>query len=295
MRAGKPNAIGTIRISGPGLCSVEVSSKGVERVAAFLDSLARLLDSKGIPVQATDEGVTIKRAGDAITFSLKEKTRRQKHEPTIQELEAEAKRERRRQQHWAGTRHGIDLGSIFDRSYPEFDTIHTGAFVFEIEGYDPGIRRSWADGKTQTVETLVNSIVDGVETILVFRRAERQRREEQERKWNELCRRRDLAKRRIERERQRLGYWRKIARTQREIDVLRRWLTQSLIEAGPPAAPNVCRMIDWTKMRLAALEQSVAVNAVDRILANGNLFPEVDDLIDPLGAPPREPQYYWQM
>ncbi|HEY4940648.1 MAG TPA: hypothetical protein VII56_04420 [Rhizomicrobium sp.] len=217
LRKAKPDAASTVRTSGAGLCQVEVAAASVERVIAFLDNFARVLETKSLLIQASDTGIAIPRGSDSVVFNLKEKTRRQKHEPTAAELEAEAKRERKRQQYWSGASRDLDYNSIFGCTYPDFDTVPTGALVFEIEGYNRGMRHSWADGKTQTVETLLDSIVAGIDAILTLRRVEREQREERERQWNELRRRRDLARRRKEREQQRLAYWRKIARTQREI------------------------------------------------------------------------------
>ena len=117
LRKAKPDAIGTVRTSGAGLCHVEVSAASVDRVATFLDGVARVLESRDLFIQATDLGVAIPRGRDSVTFNLKEKTRRQKHEPTAEELEAEAKRERRKQQYWAGTRRDVDTSSIFERAY----------------------------------------------------------------------------------------------------------------------------------------------------------------------------------
>jgi hypothetical protein len=157
------------------------------------------------------------------------------------------------------------------------------------------MRRSWADGKSQTIETLLDSIVAGIDAILTLRRIEREKCEERERQWNELARRRDLARKRNDRERQRLGYWRKIARTQREIEMLRRWIDVDHIDDGTASANNVQRMMGWARTRLAALEEGISVETVDRLLATRNLFPEVDELVDPLGDPPEEPRYAWQM
>lgn len=126
-------------------------------------------------------------------------------------------------------------------------------------------------------------------------RVEREQREERESRWNELCRRRDLAKKRNERERQRLGYWRQLARTQREIDMLRRWIGANQTPAEDVAADHVGRMLDWVRARLEVLEDGVSLESTDQLLRNRNLFPDVDDLVDPLGDPPTEPQYSWQL
>jgi hypothetical protein len=80
-----------------------------------------------------------------------------------------------------------------------------------------------------------------------------------------------------------------------EIEMLRRWMARDQLEGGDAVAGNVRRMATWIQARLTTLEESIAVDNVDRLLASRNLFPEVDDLIDPLGEPPEEPQYPWQM
>jgi len=295
LRKAKPNATGNVRTSGKGLCQLEISAASVERVVSILDGLARALEARGIPLQPDDSGVVVAREKDLVQFDIKERTRRQKHEPTAAELEVEARRERKLKQYWAGsTRYG-DPGPIFNQAYPEFDIVQTGALSFLIDGYDRGMRHTWADGKSQKIDRLLESIVDGIEAILVFRRVEREQREERERRWNELCQRRELARKRSERERQRLGYWRRIARIQRETGMLRQWLEEAARSNGDVTTNNVRRMVDWIRLRLAALEESISIRSVDEILSSSGLFPEVDDLTDPLGDPPNEPRYDWQM
>ena len=90
-------------------------------------------------------------------------------------------------------------------------------------------------------------------------------------------------------------YWRKVARTQREIEMLRQWIEHNQIKDGLASADNVRMMANWIQARLATLEESVSVDSVERFLASRNLFPEVDHLIDPLADPPEEPRYAWQM
>lgn len=295
LRKSKPDATGALRTSGAGLCSVEVAPASVERIASILADLAGALEARGLSIKPTDTGVAIPRGKDLVLFSIREKTRRQTHEPTQAEIDAEARRQRKRQQYFSGARRDLEMSGLFDRTYPEFDIVHTGALVLELEGYDRGMRRSGADGKSQAVEKLIDSIVTGIDAILTLRRVEREQREERERRWNELCRRRDLATKRKEPERQRLDYWRQLTRTQREIDLLRRWIRENQISEGEVAADSVLRMLGWARARLGALEDNVSLENVDRLLKSRNLFPEVDDLLDPLGEPPDQPQYAWQL
>lgn len=52
LRKAKPHANGAVRAIGEGLCGIEVSTASVERVVAFLDSLARKLEDKRAPLRA---------------------------------------------------------------------------------------------------------------------------------------------------------------------------------------------------------------------------------------------------
>jgi hypothetical protein len=51
-------------------------------------------------------------------------------------------------------------------------------------------------------------------------------------------------------------------------------------------------MIHWTRARLAFLEKETTINAAAARFEGKALFPEVDELHDPLGDPP-VPSYGW--
>ena len=90
LRKAKADQFGTIRCGGAGLIRIEVSENSVERVLGFLDRLARSLDDAELTFKSSENALVVNRAPDGVTFGLKEKTRRQKHEPTAAELDAEA-------------------------------------------------------------------------------------------------------------------------------------------------------------------------------------------------------------
>ena len=53
-----------------------------------------------------------------------------------------------------------DIDFDFSRpAYSEFDVICMGELVCQVEGFDRGMRRSWGDGKTQTLESMIDDIV----------------------------------------------------------------------------------------------------------------------------------------
>lgn len=57
------------------------------------------------------------------------------------------------------------------------DCVPTGKLVFEIDSYGDGLRRRWADGKTQRLEKLVESFTRGVHEFIEYRRVQRLDRE----------------------------------------------------------------------------------------------------------------------
>jgi hypothetical protein len=132
--------------------------------------------------------------------------------------------------------------------------------------------------------------VIGIEALLAARKAAREEQEERQRVWEELSRRRDLARQRQEREDKRLIYIRSVMDLGDEADRLRRWLDRPEVKPGG-ASTDYARLVAWVKQRISNLEATLDTGHIDGDLAK-KLFPEVDDLADPLGEPPSEPRYW---
>ena len=100
----------------------------------------------------------------------------------------------------------------------------------------------------------------------------------------ELARRRGLAATRRTREAERTSLLRKLVRMERQAGQLSGWVAQR--EADVETSPEIQRMVDWVKAELVGLEEFLDPSKLSRLLHTRNLFPEVDDLVDPLGEPP---------
>lgn len=292
LRKAKPDANGAVRAIGEGLCGIVVSRATVERVVAFLDSLARKLEAKSLPLVPAGEGMRVSVGPESATFTLKERTRREKHVPTPEDLAAEERRQKKLERYWSSRSWDASPVNMFERAYPEFDVIYTGELVLQVEGYGDGVRRTWADGRTQTVESLSDDIVVGLQTLLDVRKAGREEREERQRQREHLARRRDLARQRSKREENRLSYLNSIINLHREIDQLRGWLAVIELKLSPRTGDDFRRMIDWARNRLTNLEATIDPGHVDQDLKDKKLFPETDELHDPEGGPPDEPRYW---
>jgi hypothetical protein len=229
---------------------------------------------------------------DVLAFTLIEKTRREKHMPTEKEQELYDRQQAKRQR--AADRRDWDLYTSlpYEKPWPEYDTIYTGQLAFAVDGWARGLRKTWADGRTQSVESMFEDIITGLKVLLANEKTERERREEEERRRVEFARRRDLAKKRKEREEKRIAYLRELVQLRREAADIRSWLASLPDTAAASTANDLARMVGWATARLADLEARTTVDAAAVQLEGKALFPEIDELHDPLGDP-QEGRYYW--
>jgi hypothetical protein len=292
LRKAKVDEDGCIVARGAGLCGVVVHQDRAERAIAFLHALATALEADRLTLEPDETRMKIAVGPDTVAFTLTEKTRREKHIPTPKEQELYDTRLAKRQR--AADRKNWDLymSLPYEKPWLEYDTIYTGQLAFVVDGWARGLRKTWADGKTQSVESMFDNIVSGLKIILANEKTERERREEQERQWAELARRRELAKKRKEREDKRIAYLRELVELQREAADIRIWLASLPEEIAPDPASELGRMVQWASARLANLERLTTSEAAAVQLEGKALFPEVDELHDPLGDPP-DNRYYW--
>jgi hypothetical protein len=276
---------------GDGLCGVNVGLATVERAIAILDDLASRLDTRSLPLRAAGKSMQVQAGPDQATFTLSEVTRPVAYTPTDAELAEEQRRLARLERYHRGHIRWDDAMS--HRAYPAMVTQWTGQLVLQIEGYSDGVRRKWADGKHQRLETVLADFVDGLGVLLAARKASRELREERERKWAERQRREGLSKGRKERERARLAFVESSIAAQQEIDRLEAWLTKAGACGQHGTDAQFGRMLKWARDHLAALKLSMQPEAIEVRLAAAKLFPalEADELHDPLGEP--DPKKNW--
>ncbi|NKJ90568.1 hypothetical protein GFM14_02920 [Rhizobium leguminosarum bv. viciae] len=282
LRKAKPDGDGVIHAPG-----IAVHHQSRERSVTIMHNLARVCEGKG--ARLSIEGDTLRlrcELGSAI-ISLNEERRRIKHEPTpdeqaeYQRLKTKRDKERAR-----------NIWSFFGRiePWPEFDIIYTGKLTLAYEGWTQGIRKSWSDGKSQTVEGSLADFVDGVSLIFAAKAEDARIAAEKDRRRNALRHRRELAEKRAKREEQRLAYLQSVAGIRREVADLR-----ATIDAVPKAdhlPPEYRRMIEWAEGRVRELEARTTVEQIQLILISEALYPFPDDLHDPEGDPPPKTNYW---
>ena len=159
----KHTGTGMARVSGAGLVPLRLGKESIERALSFLDTLIRRLDSKNIAATLTDKGIKAAIGVDDLTFTLSERTKWEVHEPTEEELAAEKHRQAKIERMQHSRSWSMDWPS---RAYPERDEIPQGELVLQVDGWwRDNVRRRWADGKIQRMETLLDNIVTGFECL----------------------------------------------------------------------------------------------------------------------------------
>jgi hypothetical protein len=106
--------------------------------------------------------------------------------------------------------------------------------------------------------------------------------------WIGLEKRWRLARARREREKERRVVLNKLIRKERYVAQLRAWIAAYKIRVASKATPDLDRMLAWAQAQLVEFEIANDPGRLVEVLRAGKLFPEVDELQDPLGEPPAE-------
>ncbi|RRH92073.1 hypothetical protein EH240_31305 [Mesorhizobium tamadayense] len=260
----------------------------MSRLISILHHLALALDQREIKLSHSEKGIRTEISPDDVRLEIGEERRREEHIPTLAEQKRHDEHERRRE---IARRRGQWLS--YERFWPEHDYIYSGKLSLEIQNWADGARKRWKDGKHQSLESMLDPIADGILFHLAFEKARREEREAEERRRKHMAHRRELHKKRQDREANRLGFLRQLAEYQKEAADLRSTITKAA-EFLPQVSSEYLRMIEWAKQRLAHIEAKNQLDVLTSNLREQNLFPDPDDLHDPEGdpAPPKNPWSY---
>lgn len=292
LRSRSAQKDGLASANGEGQCGISVGVASLQRCIDILDLLAQALEQRGLALEPLGKKMRVVVEKEDVEFELKEITRWVDYVPTAHELAYDARRNREIDRYY---RAGIPRPEhLYGPSFPKIVEVRTGQLVIAMDGYDSGLRHKWADGKKQTLETLVPSIVDGIELLIASRKAWREKQEENERIWAERQRRRELAQARAKREQARGEFTNQLFEAHVEILKLQRWLADAEPKATVMPDTAYSRMVAWVTARLEALLAGVSAEGIDRRLTEQKLFPAdgEDELLDPLGDLP-QPKSYW--
>jgi len=285
LRGRKPDKEGVLRAIGPGLCGLVVSQSQAERAIAILDGLVRGFEEHGLSVTAEGDKMSVQKGEDTVGFTLVERPKRVKYISTPEETEREEKRKEKEARSWQRRGYApasFTAGHLGQNTCPSGSgnsssrSTSTGPRGCERPG--PTARRSASKPCSPPLSMVWPSFSRPCASAA-------KKREEQERQWKILQHRRHLARARQDREEKRFTHLHQIIELRREARDLREWL-----ESLPPDAVTLSsengpgRMRRWIEERLAEIDRKTGIEAAASF-AGPELFPEIDDLWDPLGDP----------
>lgn len=237
------------RVAGKGLVPLTVSSLTVERALAWLSMFLLQMEQRGYSIERTDEGARLIVLGQSIAFHIEEKSDRVVHVPTEREL---AEKERRDQ--W-----GYSSSSTPWRKYDERPSGKL-AVVIDANSYS-GLRKTFGDGKTQSLETMISEIECAFVAHAAFI-SDRQRQAEESRRKAELARIENEKRKAFEsREDRRAKFALLIADALGERSRLLAVLAHLESNASPNTGPDA--MTDWLKVRVEEINAMIDPRALE--------------------------------
>jgi len=281
LMTAKADAQGLVSVAGSDLITVSVGPASVNRAVSILEALINAAQSRGYEFKG-EKRCRIDVSGEQVGFSLTERSVRKSHVLMPDEVERLRKFEEQRER---AVRLGRwDAMHSLDRpKFPEWDYAPTGALALQLdELYHSGLRRTWADGKTQRLEDLLNDFLSGVVAYAAASKARHEEQERREREWREEERRRLRAQRWRERENRRVEFTEEFVEAWEEADRIEQFtavVERKLQEEGLANDGELRPMVDWLRRRISRLRSATAPTRIKEALAsNAELFLRDADL-----------------
>ena len=280
LRRAKPSDIGIVAADGAGLIRCEIASPSVDRLAVILPRVVRAASLQGFELVAHDGSAQFKSETEALSFSIAETVRREKHVLIDAERAKEEAWERKRD--LAAQRNS--WGDVFvDRPrFAEWDFHPTGQLSFELEevyvfGRGSSPRRSFRDAKVQRLENMASDIGVGLAVLAAAKTEQRLKREAEQRRIEEERRRRELAARVKHIEDRRAAGLGAILVELDELDRLRCLITMLAAEVPAEPTPRLSAFLAWAKEHLAKREERLSSQAIENRFVAEHLFGDDDD------------------
>jgi hypothetical protein len=175
----RPDAQGLATAQGRGVVALKIAPASSERALLVLSHLFALAETHGHRSKATDAALVLVVDDELIAFGLEEQPQKTAHEPTAAELKRAEENAR-----WGISR----------TPWPKYDHTPSGrlAIVIDANPYS-GLRRTYGDGKTQSLEKMLPEVLAGFVEHAIFAKERRRAAEEQERRRQDEENRRQRA------------------------------------------------------------------------------------------------------
>ena len=243
LKAVAPDNYGALKSVSNELFYLRVAPSSVNRALLVLDALLKAFKARGFDIQPSKRergSAQILVQGEALTFSIEERVRQQPHRLTVEEKRTQ----RRGQLYWA----------------PTYDYIPSGKLILKLDGgYISGRRSTWSDSARQRVEDRLNEFVVAIVQVAEWKKENRRKHAEAQRRRAEENARRAAVRERQEREAQAVEQLRTDAAAWSEAEEVRRYITAVRARAeatGQPIDPEseTGRWLAWASNQADRLD-----------------------------------------
>lgn len=280
LRKTKPSYQGLISVEGADVFSCTVSLAAVDRLADFLPALLAAAAVQGVEIETAGAGARFKSSEETISVSIVETIDRTPHSPTETELAKVAAWEKK--QDAARRRNSWSSFLNFDRpNIPEWDYKSSGKIGLEFEHVwtqaRVSPRRTFRDGKTQTLETMVSDIAVGLAVLAVAKTRVRLEQEARQKAWQAEQDRREKAARLAHIEERRAKALENILMDMEGLDRLRRLIKLLRAEQAELSGPRVANFLTWADATLVARSAALSPAVLEAQFDDSHLFGGDDD------------------
>lgn len=231
-----------------GVVTLKIAPTSIERGLRVLSQLFALAETDGHLPKATDDGLVLVVENEAIAFSLEEQPEKTLHEPTPAELKRQEERMR-----WG----------YASNPWPKYVQAPSGrlAIIIDANPYS-GLRRTYSDGKTQTLELMLPDILAGFVGHAAYLSQRRKEAEEQERRYQAAAARRQREEEFNSREKRRMEFVVAVHEQLAQRDKLTAVL-RHLEKTSSDDAERVGDMATWIRQRLEQVDALISPQFLD--------------------------------
>jgi len=261
-----PGSDGFIRVSGHDLFPITITPAVAPRVLTILDLVARQADARGHDFASDGHALCLKVGDELIPLELTEKTDKVAHKPTEAELASLRRWEadRARKQLRAEWLSEWDKPRIL-----EWDIVPDGRLGLTIDGADrgDGLRRTFADGARQRIETMLDHVFAAAAACATARRVRREDAERRKQRWQEEESRRREAERRRVLEEKRWEFLERQMKLHEEAGRIEAFVREYTSRHAVDDLPPSCRkLIHWAENRVRAIRAAIAPDQLAIVL-----------------------------
>lgn len=271
---------GLARVSSAGLIHLNIAPESIERVQRSLNLIVAAVRLLGFDLETKNEKVGFTDGAEHVPFAIEEILDRKKHQPTEREL-TKYESEKNRRMRFLGK-------AVWDKSddywvrpnWPEWDYSPSGRISFAFDTYVScvsNLRKSFRDGKTQTLERMVPDIAVGLAVLFAAKQEDARRAAEARRRYEEAERRRIEAQRLEYIEEKRRKSVDAVYGKLEERDRLRRLHTQLSRELEGIDSPRTKELLKWVDQRLKAAESGASAQGIEKLFEEQKVFGSDDD------------------